>query len=43
VQKAPERLVLVAELPRTASGKVQRFALRDRLRAEATPSGSVRR
>jgi cyclohexanecarboxylate-CoA ligase len=33
VQKAPERLVLVAELPRTASGKVQRYLLREELRS----------
>ncbi|MER7002814.1 AMP-binding protein [Dactylosporangium sp. NPDC000555] len=32
VQKAPEMLVIATELPRTASGKVQRFALRNRLR-----------
>jgi cyclohexanecarboxylate-CoA ligase len=35
VQKAPERLVIVADLPRTASGKVQRFLLRDELRRSA--------
>jgi cyclohexanecarboxylate-CoA ligase len=29
VQKAPELLILVDELPRTASGKVQRFVLRE--------------
>ena len=34
VQKAPERLVIVADLPRTASGKVQRFVLREELRHE---------
>lgn len=32
VQKLPERLQLMDELPRTASGKVQKFKLRDRLR-----------
>ncbi|GLL16246.1 cyclohexanecarboxylate-CoA ligase [Pseudonocardia halophobica] len=32
MQKLPEYLVLVDELPRTASGKVQKFKLRDRLR-----------
>ena len=45
VQKAPERLLLVADLPRTASGKVQRFVLRDQLwrsDAEVTSSGSAR-
>lgn len=31
VQKVPERLVLVPELPMTASGKVQKFVLRARL------------
>jgi cyclohexanecarboxylate-CoA ligase len=43
VQKAPERLVIVDDLPRTASGKVQRFMLRDQLRgpdAEAASPGS---
>jgi cyclohexanecarboxylate-CoA ligase len=33
-QKAPEMLKIVDHLPRTASGKVQRFALREQLRAE---------
>jgi acyl-CoA synthetase (AMP-forming)/AMP-acid ligase II len=32
-QKTPERLHVVAELPHTPSGKVQKFALRERLRA----------
>jgi cyclohexanecarboxylate-CoA ligase len=32
VQKAPEMLVIASELPRTASGKVQRFVLRDQVR-----------
>jgi acyl-CoA synthetase (AMP-forming)/AMP-acid ligase II len=31
-QKTPERLELVSELPRTASGKVKKFELRQRLR-----------
>jgi acyl-CoA synthetase (AMP-forming)/AMP-acid ligase II len=31
-QKTPERLVITNALPRTASGKVQKFALRDLLR-----------
>jgi cyclohexanecarboxylate-CoA ligase len=35
-QKLPEHLRLVAELPKTASGKVQKYQLRDRLRAEAS-------
>ncbi|WP_329116006.1 AMP-binding protein [Streptomyces sp. NBC_01353] len=30
----PERLELVSALPRTPSGKIQKFALRDRLRAQ---------
>jgi acyl-CoA synthetase (AMP-forming)/AMP-acid ligase II len=34
-QKHPERVVVVAELPRTASGKVQKFLLRKRLQDEA--------
>src|SRR5690606_1966003 len=37
-QKAPERLEIVADLPRTASGKVKKFELRARLRAEAEKS-----
>ena len=32
-QKTPERLELVTELPRTPSGKVKKFELRERLRA----------
>ena len=32
-QKAPERLVEVLELPRTPSGKVKKFELRERLRS----------
>jgi len=32
-QKWPEELRVVEELPRTASGKIQKFALRERLRA----------
>ncbi|MDT4893164.1 MAG: cyclohexanecarboxylate-CoA ligase [Pseudonocardiales bacterium] len=41
VQKAPELLVLVEQLPRTASGKVQRFRLREQVRAEPSfaPAG----
>ena len=31
-QKFPERLEVVDELPRTASGKVQKNVLRDRIR-----------
>jgi acyl-CoA synthetase (AMP-forming)/AMP-acid ligase II len=36
--KWPEELRLVEDFPRTPSGKVQKFALRDRLRAEAAPA-----
>ncbi len=32
-QKWPEELRTVEDLPRTASGKVQKFVLRERLRA----------
>jgi cyclohexanecarboxylate-CoA ligase len=39
VQKAPERLLIVDDLPRTASGKVQRFVLRERVRDCAHPAG----
>lgn len=38
-QKRPERVELVDELPRTASGKIQKFVLRDRLRADLEVSG----
>ena len=37
-QKWPEYLRSVEEFPRTASGKVQKFVLRQQLRAEAAPS-----
>jgi cyclohexanecarboxylate-CoA ligase len=43
-QKFPERLEIVAELPRTASGKVQKHMLRERIRqklAAETGSGAV--
>lgn len=40
-QKTPERIVLVSELPRTASGKVRKDVLRARLRQEADLSGSA--
>ena len=33
-QKLPERLMVQRELPKTASGKIQKFRLRDRLRSE---------
>ena len=35
--KRPRRIVVVDELPKTATGKVRRFALRDRLAGEAAP------
>jgi acyl-CoA synthetase (AMP-forming)/AMP-acid ligase II len=37
-QKWPESLHLVEEFPRTASGKVQKFRLRDQLRAGTLPA-----
>ena len=37
-QKTPERLEIVDDLPRTASGKVKKFELRERLRAEKEDS-----
>jgi len=33
-QKLPERMIVLDELPKTASGKVQKFVLRDRARQE---------
>lgn len=36
-QKLPERLVLLDELPRNSSGKVQKFKLRDLTREEIVP------
>lgn len=38
--KWPEEIRAVADFPRTATGKVQKFALRDELRAEPRRSGS---
>ncbi|MCP9950969.1 AMP-binding protein [Actinomadura madurae] len=37
-QKLPERLILLDDLPRNASGKVQKFQLRELARAESAPS-----
>lgn len=37
-QKLPERLILLDDLPRNASGKVQKFKLRELARAESVPS-----
>jgi cyclohexanecarboxylate-CoA ligase len=42
VQKSPERVLEVSELPRTASGKVQRYLLRDRVRREPGPPAAAR-
>ncbi|MFJ8927535.1 AMP-binding protein [Streptomyces sp. NPDC102364] len=36
-QKVPERIEVVADLPRAPSGKVRKFELRDRLRGGADP------
>jgi acyl-CoA synthetase (AMP-forming)/AMP-acid ligase II len=41
-QKWPEELRSVGEFPRTPSGKVQKFVLRQRLRDETQPAGSTR-
>ena len=38
-QKAPERLVVVDELPRTAAGKVQKFRVRELARAAGEVAG----
>jgi acyl-CoA synthetase len=38
-QKFPEELRIEDEFPRTPSGKIQKFVLRDRLRAEAATGG----
>lgn len=35
-QKTPERLIPVADFPRTAAGKVKKFELRERLRSQAS-------
>jgi cyclohexanecarboxylate-CoA ligase len=40
-QKLPERLELVAELPKTQSGKVQKFRLRERIRKELNAAGDA--
>ena len=39
-QKWPEDVRAIEEFPRTPSGKIQKFALRDRLRAEASAGSS---
>lgn len=39
VQKSPERLEIVAALPRTASGKIQKFRLREGLGWAPLPTG----
>jgi acyl-CoA synthetase (AMP-forming)/AMP-acid ligase II len=38
-QKWPEEIRVVDDLPRTPSGKVKKFVLRDRLRGEAGDDG----
>ena len=40
-QKLPERLELVPTLPKTASGKVQKFRLRDQLHGDDVPAAPV--
>jgi acyl-coenzyme A synthetase/AMP-(fatty) acid ligase len=40
--KRPRRVVVVGELPKTATGKVRRFALRDALVAGADLQGAPR-
>ncbi len=40
-QKIPERLEVVSTLPRTASGKVQKFLLREQLRAGLLKAGGT--
>ncbi len=42
VQKSPERLELISAMPRTASGKIQKFQLRQRLIAGPSPSTDIR-
>jgi acyl-coenzyme A synthetase/AMP-(fatty) acid ligase len=37
--KQPRRYIFVSELPYTATGKVQRFRLREQLRAQAAQAG----
>ncbi len=39
IRKAPERLIVLDELPMTASGKVQKYILRDWLRQAAADGG----
>ncbi len=42
VQKAPEMVISVVALPRTASGKVQRYVLRDQVRGQLASSPTAR-
>jgi acyl-CoA synthetase (AMP-forming)/AMP-acid ligase II len=37
--KRPRRYIFVSELPYTATGKVQRFKLREQLRSQAAQAG----
>lgn len=41
-QKLPERLELVEELPKTQSGKVQKFRLREEIRNKLATEGLPR-
>jgi cyclohexanecarboxylate-CoA ligase len=43
VQKTPERVELTSDLPHTASGKVQKHLLRDRIRALLVEEGAIDR
>jgi acyl-coenzyme A synthetase/AMP-(fatty) acid ligase len=38
--KCPTRIRFVTELPRTATGKLQKFKLRDTFHESADPSGN---
>jgi cyclohexanecarboxylate-CoA ligase len=40
-QKLPERLEVVDELPKTASGKVQKFLLRDHIAAKLSSEAAA--
>jgi cyclohexanecarboxylate-CoA ligase len=42
VQKAPEMVISVVALPRTASGKVQRYVLRNQVRGQLTGNPAAR-
>ena len=40
-QKFPERLELIEEIPKTPSGKVRKYVLRDRIRAQLAAEGPI--